>query len=448
MNYEIVQVLNQLTHEKKLTKEFLLDTLEAGILSAAKKRFGEEADIDVHIELGSGLIQVIRNRKVIEEIENPDIEIELEEAQEIDPDVKLGETLHEDIPFDEFGRNAVQAAKQILMQRVREAERENIYSEYEGRVGEIITGTVQQVDRGNIIMNLGRTEAELPLKEQIKKERFRRGDTVRACIIDVKKTSKGPQVIVSRTHPDFLRRLFEMEVPEIFEEIVEIKAVAREAGLRSKIAVYSSDERIDPVGACVGLKGSRVQAIVRELGNERIDIIPWSSNPVNFSSRAISPAKVMNVSVDKENTRLLIIVADDQLSLAIGRAGQNARLAAKLTGWKLDIKSESEYKSMLEAERRSKVPIEEVPGVGKKMAELLYDIGVETAYDLVNTPQEELLAVPGVGKKTASTLLTQAKKMLKKQQKLTEQAQAEQASEAADEESQTVEKEVPKKETA
>ena len=447
MNYEIVQVLNQLTHEKKLTKEFLLDTLEAGILSAAKKRFGEEADIDVHIELGSGIIQVIRNRKVIEEIENPDIEIELEDAQEIDPDVKLGETLHEDIPFDEFGRNAVQAAKQILMQRVREAERENIYSEYEGRVGEIITGTVQQVDRGNIIMNLGRTEAELPLKEQIKKERFRRGDTVRACIIDVKKTSKGPQVIVSRTHPDFLRRLFEMEVPEIFEEIVEIKAVAREAGLRSKIAVYSSDERIDPVGACVGLKGSRVQAIVRELGNERIDIIPWSNNPVNFSSRAISPAKVMNVSVDKENTRLLIIVADDQLSLAIGRAGQNARLAAKLTGWKLDIKSESEYKSMLDAERRSKVPIEEIPGVGKKMAEVLYDIGVETAYDLVNTPKEELLAVPGVGKKTASTLFTQAKKMLKKQQKLIKQAQAEQEREATDVESQTVKKELPEEET-
>lgn len=425
MNYEIVQVLNQLTHEKKLSREFLLETLEAGILSAAKKRFGEDVDIDVHVDLGSGVIQVIRNRKVTEEVENAETEIGLEDAQEIDPELEVGQTLHEDIPFEDFGRNAVQAAKQILMQRVREAERENIYGEYEGRVGEIITGTVQQIDRGNIILNLGRTEAELPVKEQIKKERFRRGDTVRACIIEVKKTSKGPQVIVSRTHPDFLRRLFEMEVPEIFEEIVEIKAVAREAGMRSKIAVYSSDERIDPVGACVGLKGSRVQAIVRELGNERIDIIPWSSNPVNFSSRAISPAKVMNVSVDKENTRLLIIVADDQLSLAIGRSGQNARLAAKLTGWKLDIKSESEYKKMLEDERRSKVPIEELPGVGKKMSEALYAIGVETAYDLVNTPKDELLAVSGVGKKTAKALLSTSKKLLKEQQKLAEQAEPE-----------------------
>jgi N utilization substance protein A len=425
VNYEIVQVLNQLTHEKKLSREFLLETLEAGILSAAKKRFGEDVDIDVHVDLGSGVIQVIRNRKVTEEVENAETEIGLEDAQEIDPELEVGQTLHEDIPFEDFGRNAVQAAKQILMQRVREAERENIYGEYEGRVGEIITGTVQQIDRGNIILNLGRTEAELPVKEQIKKERFRRGDTVRACIIEVKKTSKGPQVIVSRTHPDFLRRLFEMEVPEIFEEIVEIKAVAREAGMRSKIAVYSSDERIDPVGACVGLKGSRVQAIVRELGNERIDIIPWSSNPVNFSSRAISPAKVMNVSVDKENTRLLIIVADDQLSLAIGRSGQNARLAAKLTGWKLDIKSESEYKKMLEDERRSKVPIEELPGVGKKMSEALYAIGVETAYDLVNTPKDELLAVSGVGKKTAKALLSTSKKLLKEQQKLAEQAEPE-----------------------
>ena len=418
MNYEILQVLNQLTHERKLSRDFLLETLEAGILSAAKKRFGESEDIEVTIETSSGEIRVFRNRKIVEVVEDPHTEISLLEAKEIEPDVTVGETLHEKIHFEEFGRNAIQAAKQILMQRVREAERENIYVEYEGRVGEIITGTVQQIDRGDIILNLGRTEAKMPGKEQIKKERYRRGDTLRACIVEVLKTTKGPQVIVSRTHPEFLKRLFEMEVPEIFEGIVEIKEVAREPGSRSKIAVFSSDERIDPVGACVGLEGSRVQAIVRELGNERIDIIPWSSNPVTFSSRAISPAKVLNVSVDKENHRLLIIVDDDQLSLAIGRSGQNARLAAKLTGWKLDIKSESEYKSMLEAERREKVPIEEIPGVGKKLAEALYTIGVETAYDLIHINKNELLNVPGVGEKTAQTLLKKAKKLLKEQQEL------------------------------
>lgn len=436
MNYEIVQVLNQLTHEKKLSRDFLLETLEAGILSAAKKRFGDSEDIEVHVELNSGEISVFRNRKAVEEVEDPHSEIILAEAQEIQPDVAIGEMVHERIPFEEFGRNAIQAAKQILMQRVREAERENIYDEYEGRVGEIITGTVQQIDRGDIILNLGRTEAKLPLKEQIKKERYRRGDTLRACIVEVLKTTKGPQVIVSRTHPNFLRRLFEMEVPELSEGIVEIKTVAREPGLRSKIAVFSADERIDPVGACVGLKGSRVQAIVRELGNERIDIIPWSSNPVTFSSRAISPAKVLNVSIDKDNHRLLIIVEDEQLSLAIGRAGQNARLAAKLTGWKLDIKSESEYRNMLEAERKAKVPIEEIPGVGKKLAESLYDIGVETAYDLVNLKGKELLNVSGIGQKTAKTLLKKAKALLKEQQKLSKEKKEQQEEEEKIEEAE------------
>ena len=426
MNYEIVDVLNQLTHEKNISRDFLVETLEAGILSAAKKRFGDSEDIEVHVDLNSGEISVFRKRVVVEEVDDPHVEISLSEALEIEEEAKIGQTVREQIPFEEFGRNAIQAAKQILMQRVREAERENIYDEYEGRVGDIITGTVQQVDRGDLIINLGRTEAKLSVKEQIKKERYRQGETIRACIVQVLKTTKGPQVILSRTHPDFLRRLFEMEVPEIYEGIVHIKEVAREPGLRSKIAVFSNDERIDPVGACVGLKGSRVQAIVRELGNERIDIIPWSSNPVTFASRAISPAKVMNVSVDKENHRLLIIVEDDQLSLAIGRAGQNARLAAKLTGWKLDIKSESEYKSMLEAERKAKVPIEELPGVGKKLADAFYDIGVETAHDLVTIDRDELLSISGVGEKTAKSLLKTAKKLLKEQEKLMQLEKAEQ----------------------
>ncbi|MFQ6091881.1 MAG: transcription termination factor NusA [bacterium] len=423
MNYEIVEVLNQLTQERNLSRDFLVETLEAGILSAAKKRFGNSDDLEVKIVLSSGEISVFRKRTVVEEVEDPHAEISLSQARQIEPEAQVGKTIREKIPFEEFGRNAVQAAKQILVQRVREAERENIYQEYKGRVGEIVTGTVQQIDRGDVIVNLGRTEAKLPVKEQIKKERYRQSDTLRACIVEVLKSTKGPQVVLSRTHPDFLRRLFEMEVPEMYEGIVEIKEVAREAGLRSKIAVFSSDERIDPVGACVGLRGSRVQAIVRELGNERIDIIPWSNNPVTFASRAISPAKVVNVSIDKENHRLLIVVEDDQLSLAIGRSGQNARLAAKLTGWKLDIKSVVEYKSMLEAERRAKVPIEEIPGVGKKLADALYTIGVESAHDLVNISKDELLAVPGVGEKTTARLRKRAKMLLKKRQKLMNRAE-------------------------
>lgn len=423
VNYEIVEVLNQLTQERNLSRDFLVETLEAGILSAAKKRFGNSDDLKVKIVLSSGEISVFRKRKVVEEVEDPHAEISLSQARQIEPEAQVGKTIREKIPFEEFGRNAVQAAKQILVQRVREAERENIYQEYKGRVGEIVTGTVQQIDRGDVIVNLGRTEAKLPVKEQIKKERYRQSDTLRACIVEVLKSTKGPQVVLSRTHPDFLRRLFEMEVPEMYEGIVEIKEVAREAGLRSKIAVFSSDERIDPVGACVGLRGSRVQAIVRELGNERIDIIPWSNNPVTFASRAISPAKVVNVSIDKENHRLLIVVEDDQLSLAIGRSGQNARLAAKLTGWKLDIKSVVEYKSMLEAERRAKVPIEEIPGVGKKLADALYTIGVESAHDLVNISKDELLAVPGVGEKTTARLRKRAKMLLKKRQKLMNRAE-------------------------
>ena len=429
MNYEIVDVLNQLTHEKNISRDFLVETLEAGILSAAKKRFGENVDIDVQVELNSGEISVYRKRKIVEEVEDQELEVSLSDAHEIEPEAKVGKTLREMVPFEEFGRNAIQAAKQILMQRVREAERENIFDEYEGRVGDIITGTVQQVDRGDLIINLGRTEAKLSVKEQIKKERYRQGETIRACIIQVLKTTKGPQVILSRTHPDFLRRLFEMEVPEIFEGIVTIKEVAREPGLRSKIAVFSTDEKIDPVGACVGLKGSRVQAIVRELGNERIDIIPWSSNPVTFASRAISPAKVLNVNVDKENNRLLIIVEDEQLSLAIGRSGQNARLAAKLTGWKLDIKSESEYKLIMEEERKAKIPIEEIPGVGSKLADAFYTIGIETAHDLVSVNKAELLRVPGVGEKTAASLLKKAKKLLKEKQKERERLEAEQQEE-------------------
>ncbi|UCE20187.1 MAG: transcription termination/antitermination protein NusA [Gemmatimonadota bacterium] len=429
MNYEIVDVLNQLTNEKNISRDFLVETLETGIISAAKKRFGETVDIEVHVDLDSGEIRVFRKRRIVEEVEDPCLEISLSEASEIESDAAVGKTVQEMIPFEDFGRNAIQAAKQILMQRVREAERENIYDEYEGRMGDIVTGTVQQVDRGDLIINLGRTEAKLSVKEQIKKERYRQGETIRACIIQVLKTTKGPQVILSRTHPDFLRRLFEMEVPEIYEGIVHIKEVAREPGLRSKIAVFSNDERIDPVGACVGLKGSRVQAIVRELGNERIDIIPWSSNPVTFASRAISPAKVLNVNVDKENHRLLIIVEDDQLSLAIGRSGQNARLAAKLTGWKLDIKSESEYKRILEIERKAKVPIEEIPGVGNKLADAFYTIGVESAHDLVEIGKDELLAVPGVGEKTARSLLKTARKLLKEQQKLAEKTETEEQEE-------------------
>src|SRR5438093_2056800 len=351
MNNEILDALSQITREKSVDRALLVETLEAGLASAVRKKYGATADVEVRFANETGQISVAIRRTVMETVEDPALQMTVEEARAYRPDARVGDVLTFPLSIAEFGRNAVQTAKQVLIQRVREAERERVYREYSDKIGTLVRGVVQQVDRGNVIVKLDHSEGFLPAREQIPRSYHRQGEYVRAVVINVDKLAKGPQVILSRTHPDFLRRLFEDAVPEIAEGIVEIKAVAREAGARSKISVFSTDPRVDAVGSCVGLKGSRVQGIVRELGGERIDIVPWSQDATVFVSRALQPARVMDVKVIEAEKRMHVVVADDQLSLAIGKGGQNARLAARLTGWKIDLISKSDEKRQLELDR-------------------------------------------------------------------------------------------------
>jgi len=409
MNTEILEALGAITREKNVERSVLVETLEAGLVSAGKKKFGATANIEVRFDNVSGRIEMARVMDVVETVEDPALQATLEEAQKTHPDAKVGEPIRFELSIEDFGRNAIQAAKQVLIQRVREAERDRVFQEYSGRIGSLVRGVVQQVDRGNVIVKLERAEGLLPAREQIPRDHHRQGDYVRAVVLDVDKMAKGPQVILSRTHPDFLRRLFESEVPEIADRIVEIRAVAREAGARSKISVYSKDPRVDAVGSCVGLKGSRVQSIVRELGGERIDIVPWSTDAAVFVSRALSPAKVLDVRVLEEENRMQVVVADDQLSLAIGKGGQNARLAAKLTGWRIDLISRSEDIKRNSAAKAARVDIETVEGLGPRLKEALVQAGVESVQELLALETERLLAIPGVSEKVAEKALAVAR---------------------------------------
>lgn len=403
--FEILEALNQITKEKNLDIEFVLETLESGLLLAAKKKFGSTDNISVKVDLKSGEINMYATKKVVKKVSDKNMEITLEEAKKIEPEVKKGKEINVPIGFEEFGRNAIIAAKQILIQRVREAERDKIFEEYKNRIGEIVTGNVQQIDKGSLIINLGKTEAVVPPKEQIQKERYRQGDRIRAYILDVQRSARGPQIILSRAHNGFLERLFEMEVPEIFEKIIEVKAIAREPGERSKIAVSSIDDRVDPVGACVGVKGTRVQSVVRELNNERIDIVPWHPDPQIFATRSLSPAKIVRIDVQDEEKSMTLVVEDDMLSLAIGKGGQNARLAAKLTGWKINILSESEHKSTKKLEEGPKIVLSSLAGIGKKLEEKLIASGIDSVQALVKTKLKDLTKIEGVGKKKAEKLI-------------------------------------------
>jgi N utilization substance protein A len=412
MNYEILEALSQITKNKNIDMEFVIQTLEASLMSAAKKKFGDTDNIAIDIDPTSGEINITATKKVVKQATDPNTEITLEAAQEIDPEAELGDEVEVEVGFDEFGRNAISVAKQNLIQKVREAERQRIYQEYKDKVETIVTGGVQQIEKGHLIVNLGRAEGIIPPKEQIPKERYRQGDRIRALIIDVQETAKGPQIVLSRASSVFLKRLFELEVPEIYERIIEIKAVAREPGERCKIAVSSIDDRVDPVGACVGVKGTRVQSIVRELSSERIDIVPWSPDSQAFATRALAPAKVVHIDTYHDDNSMTVVVEDDRLSLAIGRAGQNARLAAKLTGWKINILSETEYREQKKLEEQLKIYVTELPGVGKKLKEKLEAGGIETIQDLAKSSVEDLVQIEGVGKKRAESLVQKAKEYL------------------------------------
>jgi transcription termination/antitermination protein NusA len=411
MNNEILDALSQITREKSVDRAMLVETLEAGLASAVRKKHGATADVEVKFSNETGAITVELRKTVVETVEDPAFQLSVDDARRVKSGAEIGEVLSFPLSIAEFGRNAIQTAKQVLIQRVREAERERVFKEYSDKIGSLVRGVVQQVDRGNVIVKLEHSEGFLPAREQIPRSYHRQGDYVRAVVFTVDKSAKGPQVILSRTHPDFLRRLFESEVPEIADGIVEIKAVAREAGARSKISVYSTDPRVDAVGSCVGLKGSRVQSIVRELGGERIDIVPWSQDAGVFVSRALSPARVMDVRVHEADKRMVVIVADDQLSLAIGKGGQNARLAARLTGWKIDLISKADEKKRQDLERVNRVEVEKLD-LGDATTEKLISAGIETLQELLATPLEKLIEIPGIGEKTAEKLLTTAQEYL------------------------------------
>jgi N utilization substance protein A len=412
MNYEISELLTQITREKNIDMKYVIETVEAGLLLAAKKKFGEVDNFSVEIEPRSGEIKMVAAKTVVKEITNPLKEISKEEAKEFSEKPKIGQEIKVPIELSSFGRNAILAAKQILIQKIREAEREMIYDRYQEKIGNVITGSVQHVDKGNVVVNLGDTEGVIYAKDQIPREKLRQGDRMKVYILDVQKNIKGPQVILSRACPELLKKLFELEVPEIFERIIEIKAVAREPGERAKIAVSTIDERIDPVGACVGVKGVRVQNIVRELNNERIDVIQWSPEPKNFITRALSPAKVVHIEVNDAEHRMTVVVEEEKLSLAIGKAGQNARLAAKLTGWDIDILSESEYSAHKKIEEGPKVFLTELEGVGEKLSNRLEKEGIDSIQALAKTTVETLTQIEGVGEKKALNLIEHAKQYL------------------------------------
>lgn len=342
MNAEFMQAFQQLGREKGIAPDVLFEAVEAALISAYKRNFGSAQNVRVTMDRTTGDIHVFARRTVTETVEDPRLEISLAEARNLDQRYELGDVVEIEVTPKNFGRIAAQTAKQVVVQRIREAERGMIYDEFVNRESDIVTGIVQRIEQKNVFIDLGKTEAVLTPTEQIPGEVYKHGDRLKTYIVEVRKTTKGPQILLSRTHPGLLKRLFELEVPEIHEGIVEIKSVVREPGSRSKIAVYSQDENVDPVGACVGHKGMRVQTIVNELKGEKIDIIKWSSEPAEYVANALSPAKVSAVDIQENEKIARVVVPDYQLSLAIGKEGQNARLAAKLTGWKIDIKSESQ----------------------------------------------------------------------------------------------------------
>lgn len=416
-------VIDQVAKDKGIDRQVIVDLLEQAILMAAKKTFGQEREIEAHYSEEKGVVEVFQVLTVVEEITDP-LEaanqltvadarakgIEAEPGDELvfqifyrDEDAaearaqddRYGDILNLKTFRRGFGRIAAQTAKQVILQRTRDAERENIFNEFKDRKGDIVTGTVRRFERGNIIVDLVRAEAVLPIREQVPRESYRAGDRIQAYVADVLRESKGPQIVLSRGSVHFLTKLFEMEVPEIAEGVVVIEAAAREPGARAKIAVSSRDQDVDPVGACVGMKGSRVQAVVQELRGEKIDIVPWDPEPARFVSSALQPAEVSRILIDEANDAMEIIVPDDQLSLAIGRRGQNVRLAAQLTGWKLDINSESRVREMREFAQRS---LSQLPGMTDTLVEVLYAHGFRKAKDIADAAPEVLEQIPGLDK--------------------------------------------------
>jgi transcription termination/antitermination protein NusA len=423
---ELLQIADAVAREKSIDKAVVLGAMEEAMQRAAKARYGSENEIRVEIDPKTGETHISRYLHVVELVDNDKIEISLEEAQTRNPSAMVGDIIAETLPPIDFSRISAQAAKQVMVQKVRDAERERQYEEYKDRIGEIIHGIVKRSEFGSVVVDLGRAEGVVRRDEMIPRESFRTGDRIRAYIYDVRRETRGPQIFLSRSHPQFMVRLFAQEVPEIYDGIIEIRAVARDPGSRAKIAVISKDSSIDPVGACVGMRGVRVQAVVQELQGERIDIIPWSGEAATFIVNALAPAEVTKVVLDEDTSRVEVVVPDEQLSLAIGRRGQNVRLASQLTGWQIDILTEAE-----ESERRQKEFAErtalfmEALDADETLAQLLASEGFAEIEDVAYVPLDELAAVEGIDEETAQDLQGRALEYIEKRnQELDEKRRA------------------------
>src|SRR5712672_211287 len=412
---ELLQVADTVARDKGIDRDEVLEAMEQAIQKAGRSKYGQEYDIRAEIDRRNGEIRLLRFREVVDAVENEATQRPLAAAQRLNAEAEIGDFITDPLPPIDFGRIAAQTAKQVIVQKVRDAERKRRYNEFKDRVGEIVNGLVKRVEFGNIVVDLRRAEAMLRRDELLPRESFRQGERVRAFVYDVRQEPRGPQIFLSRTHPQFMAKLFAQEVPEIYDGIIEIKAVARDPGSRAKIAVISRDSGIDPVGACVGMRGSRVQAVVGELQGEKIDIIPWSGDPATFVVNALAPAEVAKVVMDEEQRRIEVVVPDDQLSLAIGRRGQNVRLASQLTGWDIDILTEAE-----ESERRTEEFAErnkafmEALDIDEMAAQLLTSEGFASVEELAFVPTEELAEIEGFDANTAAELQDRARHALER----------------------------------
>jgi len=414
---ELLQIADAVAREKAIDRGIVITAMEDAIAKAARSRYGAETDVHAEIEPKTGDLRLTRHMLVVEAVENPSNQITLDEARKRHPAAQVGDTIADPLPPLEYGRIAAQSAKQVIVQKVREAERDRQYAEYKDRIGDIVNGIVKRVEYGNVVVDLGRGEAIVRRDEMLPREVFRNGDRIRAYIYDVRREPRGPQIFLSRTHPQFTAKLFAQEVPEIYDGIVEVKAVARDPGSRAKIAVISRDSSVDPVGACVGMRGSRVQAVVNELQGEKIDIIPWSHDIATFVVNALAPAEVAKVVLDEDRERIEVVVPDQQLSLAIGRRGQNVRLASQLTGWDIDILTEQEESERRQAEfeNRTKIFVEAL-NLDEVVGQLLASEGFGSIEELALVDEKEIAGIEGFDADTARELQERAKEYLAQQE--------------------------------
>jgi N utilization substance protein A len=414
---ELLQIADAVAREKSIDRAIVIESMQEALQKAARSRYGQETEVRAEINPKTGEVRFSRLLLVTDDVENDAIQISLDDARKRNPAAEIGDWISETLPPFDFGRIAAQSAKQVIVQKVRDAERDRQYEDYKDRIGEIVNGVVKRVEYGNVVVDLGRGEAIVRRDEMLPRETMRNGDRIRAFIYDVRREARGPQIFLSRTHPQFMAKLFAQEVPEIYDGIVEVKAVARDPGSRAKIAVISRDSSVDPVGACVGMRGSRVQAVVNELQGEKIDIIPWTADPANFVVNALAPAEVAKVVLDEDHNRMEVVVPDQQLSLAIGRRGQNVRLASQLTGWDIDIVTEQEESEHRQAEfeKRSKLFIEAL-NVDEMVGQLLASEGFNSVEELAMVDEKEIAGIEGFDEATANELQSRAREYLERQE--------------------------------